>query len=257
MLYTVLAEIRLLSFQVDISMKFSIITPARNEERSIGACLKSIQAAAEPYQGQVESIVVVNRCTDGTERIARDQGAIIIHDDVKNLSKLRNAGAAVAQGQILITVDADSTMSPNLLVEVDRALVAGKFVGGGVYCKLERYSLGILCSSLMFLPFLLRYPFIAGGGCFWCRRKDFEAIGGFDERLFSSEDADFARRLKRHGKRHGKRFKALFRAHITTSCRKFDQLGDWYVILHPWLLLTYVRGTNRQLADKLLYDVER
>ena len=97
-------------------IKFSIIIPARDEEKYIGKCLESIGEASKSYPNQVEVIVVINRCTDRTEEIARAHNAIIVRNDSKCLSKIRNAGARAARGEILITIDADSTMSPNMLV---------------------------------------------------------------------------------------------------------------------------------------------
>lgn len=36
-------------------MRFSILIPARNEEKCLPGCLESIQAAAAPFPDQVES----------------------------------------------------------------------------------------------------------------------------------------------------------------------------------------------------------
>ena len=92
-------------------MKFSIIIPARNEEKYISKCLDSIRVASQPYPGQVEITVCINRCTDKTEEITRSYGAKIVYDDSKNLAKIRNAGAKAATGEIIATIDADSRMS--------------------------------------------------------------------------------------------------------------------------------------------------
>ncbi len=105
-------------------MTFSIIIPAHDEERVIGACLAACREAAKPVAEPVELIVVLNRCSDRTERIASEAGAHIVREDRRNLSAVRNAGACAASGEILITVDADSRMSPRTLAEVERALVS-------------------------------------------------------------------------------------------------------------------------------------
>lgn len=46
--------------QEQLNVRFSIVIPAHNEEKYIGHCLESIKEAAEPFQGQVEVIVVLN-----------------------------------------------------------------------------------------------------------------------------------------------------------------------------------------------------
>jgi glycosyltransferase involved in cell wall biosynthesis len=237
-------------------LRFSVLVPAHNEEAYLGACLASIEAAARPYQGLVETVVALNRCTDGTEEIARAHGAVIVREDARNLAKIRNAAARAASGEILVTIDADSTMSANMLSEIDRALARGDTIGGGVALIPDRLSLGIVLTWLMLAPYaLIRYR--VSGGLFWCYRKDFEAIGGFDESMVSGEDLDFAVRLKAHGKAHGKPFRTLWRASIRTSVRKFDALGDWYLVLRPGLIRTILRGKDQKAADAYYYDLER
>ena len=236
-------------------MKFSIIIPARDEQDYIGACLASVRRAAEPFPGEVQVIVVINRCTDSTENIAREFGAEIVYNDSKNLSKIRNTGAKAANGEVVLTLDADSRMSPNMLVEIERALKTGEYCGGGVMLRLERLSLGIIATALMFLPLIIWHR--TSAGCIWCFRSDFNAIGGFDENRLSFEDIDFVVRLKRHARNQGKHLKFLFRAYIETSCRKFDRLGDWYLVKRPLLLLSLLKGTNPKAADLLWYETKR
>ena len=234
-------------------MRFSIIIPARNEAANIGRCLDSIAAASVGYAGQVEVIVVLNRCTDATESIALSRGARVVHDESKNLSKIRNAGARLATGEILATIDADSTMSPNMLAAIDKKLGEGKYLGGGVPICVERWSVCILLSAILIYAML---PGLSAG-LFWCYRKDFEAIGGFDERLVVAEDVDFAKRLKAYGRKVGKRYVMLKGTRIVTSCRKFDRFGDWFILKHPIMLWRAVHGRDSGFSDKLFYEFER
>jgi glycosyltransferase involved in cell wall biosynthesis len=238
-------------------MKFSIIIPARDEERFLGGGLEACRLAANPYPDQVETIVVLNRCRDRTEQIAREAGARIVQDDRPNLAAIRNTGARAARGEMLITVDADSRMAPGTLRAVESALASGRYIGGGVPIRPERLSLGLLLTGLALACWIL--PLGISAGLFWCRRGDFEAIGGFDERRGIAEDIDFALRLKAHGRRQGKRFGTLWRAPLVTSCRKFDHFGDWFglklLLRHPRLVGRTLRsGKNDELAAKLFYN---
>ncbi len=52
-------------------MRFSILIPARNEQKCLPGCLESIKAAAAPFPDQVEVIVAINRCTDRTEEVPK------------------------------------------------------------------------------------------------------------------------------------------------------------------------------------------
>ncbi len=236
-------------------MKFSIVIPARNEERYLPLCLASIARAAQPFPGQVETVVVLNRCTDGTERIAAEAGASLVKDDTKSIAHLRNVGAAAAQGEVLVTLDADSQMRPDLLLKIDRALASGRYIGGAVRIDFERYSLGLVVTLLLMLPIMLWYGI--SGGSFWVRKKDFEALGGFDESKRSFEDVDFALRLKARGRALGLPFKTLWTASIVTSCRKFDQFGDWFMVLNPHLFWKLSKGAAPELADQLWYEQKR
>lgn len=234
-------------------MLFSVIIPARNEEKHLPRSLKALKEALANFQkDHWEIIVVINRCDDRTEEIARSEQCVIVSCDEKNLAAIRNTGARAAQGDILITIDADSVASPNLLTEIHRKLSDDRVIGGGVVIYPERWSLGIFLTALCLLPIALRYGISAG--VFFCRREDFFRIGGFNEAFASVEDIDFARRLKAEGKKTGRKFVTLFRASITTSMRKFDTFGDWYFLRHPGVFLKLLHGNDQKLANKVWYD---
>lgn len=235
--------------------RFSIVIPARDEEAFIGRCLEGIQKASLELKGkEVEIVVVLNRCTDRTEEIARSFGAMIVHDDSKNLARIRNHGARAATGEILVTIDADSVMSPNLLAAIDTRMESGRYIGGGVHIVPDRMSLGIALTGLLVAIVLLWQRVMVG--VFFCRREDFLAVGGFREELSSVEDIDFAKRLRRFGKRHQKRFAYVFEGSIKTSCRKFDRFGDWYFLRHPFMTLALFKGKHQEYSDKVWYDFE-
>lgn len=242
------------------ALSFSVVIPAHNEEALIGACLDSVARAAERVGGRVETIVVLNACTDGTERIVRAQGAVVTTHAERNLAGVRNAGAALASGDVLVTIDADSRMSANALAEAACALASGRYIGGGVPLVGDRMSPGILCSVVVILTICVALG-VPSAGMFWCMRRDFEAIGGFDERLHVGEDVDFARRLRAHGRKAGKRYGTLWKARLHTSCRKFDEFGDWFpvklLLRNPRILVNAMRGREQAIANRYWYDVKR
>ena len=233
-------------------MDISVVTPAHNEEQYLSNCIASVKAAAQYAQGiDVEHIVVLNRCTDRTEEIAVCGGCRIVRENARNLSRIRNAGFAEARGNIVVSIDADSWMTVNMFSEVIRLLESGRFIGGGVLIYPERWSPGIACSLLVLLPFLLWHRVSAG--MFWCFKSDFGAIGGFDESIFCVEDIDFGKRLKELGKTQSKRYGTIVKAHITTSCRKFDQFGDWHFVRNP-RLVSQIFKKDQKVADAYYYD---
>jgi glycosyltransferase involved in cell wall biosynthesis len=235
--------------------RFSILIPARNEENHLPKCLDSIRKAAVRFPDQVEIVVALNRCTDRTEAIALEHGAKVAREDGRNLAKIRNAAAKAATGEIIVTIDADSRMTENMLVEIDRLLQTDQYIGGGVAIWPERWSVGIAVTVLL-LEVMLRWRRVSGG-LFWCLREDFKAIGGFNENLVSLEDLDFAQRLKAYGRSQGKQFKTIRSAYIITSCRKFDRFGDWYLLTNPRIVRRILKGQSQEEANNFYYDVER
>jgi len=234
-----------------LRMKISVVTPAHNEERYLAACVSSVIESARHAAIGFEHIVVLNRCNDRTEEIAASLGCRIVLEDARNLSRIRNAGVSAATGEIIVTIDADSVMSQNMLGEVVRMLSTRRYIGGGVKIVPERWSLGIACSLMVVLPFVVWHRVSAG--MFWCFRSDFDVIGGFDERLVCVEDVDFGARLKQLGRKRGLRYGTIRRAHITTSCRKFDQFGDWYFVRHPRVVWNIFRRCQ-QTSAAFYYD---
>ena len=232
--------------------RISLVIPAHNEAGFLPGCLESAGLAAEKVDCGVEIIVVLNRCTDRTGEIARSHGCGIVCEDAKNLSVIRNAGVAAATGEIIVTCDADSRMHPDSFVDILRRIDSGKFVGGGALVLPERWSLGIVASGFAIMPYLMFSG--VSFGLFWFRKKDFDAIGGFDERFVSVEDVDFAQRLKAYGGESGRKWGTLVRAPLVTSCRKFDLFGDWYLFRNPAFVRKVFRGDNREVADRFWYD---
>lgn len=231
----------------------SVCIPARNEEKLIGNCLGSIRAAEKALGAPVEIIVTLNRCTDRTEEIALSFGAKIAREDAKNLAKIRNAAARLATGRILVTIDADCVMSEKMLIEVARFLCDEKIVGGGVKIRPDRRNFAIVLTFTLIEALIA--PLNLSGGLFWCRRADFEAIGGFDEKLTVAEDLDFAMRLKKLGERTGRKFRKITTAHIVASCRKGELLDDWYY-LNPVNIWKLAKSDPAE-ADRHWYEIKR
>ena len=232
--------------------RISVIIPAHNEEKYITRCLQSIRLAQQQISTPVEIIVVLNRCSDRTEAIARGYEARTIIEDARNLSRIRNTGVKASSGDIIVTIDADSWMSENMLQEVSRRLKTGRYVGGGVRIKAERLSVGIFFSIMTFAPKLLLERIWAG--MFWTFRKYFNAVGGFNEDLVSVEDVDFAKRLRAYGHSKNLRYGLIMRAYIMTSCRKFDRFGDWFLFRNRDFVRRIFTGRDIEAANLLYYD---
>lgn len=236
-------------------MKFSLVVPAHNEEGLLPRGLAAMHRAAAALTGDVEVIVVANRCTDRTVEIAEASGALVVHSGARNIATVRNSGARAASGDVIVTVDADSQMAPSALVDIQRLLETRRYVGGGTKVIPERAAMGIRAT----LAVMELTTFVArvSGAMFWCPLEDYWAIDGFNETMLLAEDVDFARRLRAHGRRSGRKFTKLRSAPLTVSTRKFDRFGDWHMFAMA-LQLREIRaafkGTDTAWADRYFFD---
>jgi len=236
-------------------MEFSIVIPAHNEAALLPRCIASIRSASAACGQDVEIIVSANRCTDATAEIGESLGALIVESGARNIASVRNAGATLARGTTLVTIDADCVMSPLTFNEIAERLNSGRFVGGGTRVKPERWSPGI--AATYGLMELVVAAARVGGGIFWLRRSDFEQIGGFDESVLVGEDVEFARRLKAHGRRSNRKFTTIRSAPVIASCRKFDEFGDWHMFAMAMQLRQIqasVNGTDTKWVDRYFFD---
>ena len=103
-------------------MLISVVIPAFNEESCLPATLSSLRAAISVCRCGAELIVVDNESADRTMGIARSVGATVVHEAVHNISRVRNAGASVARGDVLAFVDADTIVPPYFLERVAEAM---------------------------------------------------------------------------------------------------------------------------------------
>lgn len=236
-------------------MSISIVIPAHNEEYYLGGCLDAAAIAARAVNVKVETVVVLNRCTDGTERIAREHGAKPVADQSWCIAAVRNRGVAAASGEVIVTCDADSRLHPYMLPLVLRELERGA-VGGGVDIRYNRRSLGISATEKLFHLGIA----ITGVSCgsFWTTRRAFDAVGGFDERLLVAEDVDFGLRLCKYGKAQGLRYVTLRETPLSTSARKFDRYGDWLffskMVLDARRVWRSLKGYDTEFADEFFHD---
>jgi len=96
------------------AIKFSMVIPARNAERTLGACLRSLREIDYPQEA-CEIIVVDDGSTDRTAEIARSLGAQVVTGSFRCIPEIRNAGARAAQGEIIVHMDSDMVVGRGFL----------------------------------------------------------------------------------------------------------------------------------------------
>lgn len=243
------------------ALVFSVAVPAYNEAALLPRLLDSLDVARARYRGgagAVEIIVGNNGSTDATGEIARARGCVVVDVATRAIAAARNGAARVARGDVLCFVDADSIVHEATFNEIERVMRAGRCVVGATGVRMERMSAGIAVAWALMVP--MTRLFGVDTGVVFCRRADFETVGGYREELLAAEDVDLLLRLKRLGWRRGQKFVRTAAARTITSTRKFDRHGDWHylwlMVLMPLRLLRGRAGV-RGLIRSYWYDVRK
>ncbi len=204
---------------------YSIIIPAYNEAEELPTTLAAIRVAMAEVTLSGECIVVDNNSSDETASVARAHGAdCVVHEPINQIARARNAGVAVSRGRHLIFIDADTRIQPELLREALRLLDAGTHVGGGSVVHFEGEVSAVGRFGIGLWERISKLTQIAAGSFLFCQRTAFEAVGGYDEALYASEEVRFSRQIKKWGKAGSLRFAILDHAPAMTSARKLK----WY-----------------------------
>src|SRR5438309_12060902 len=229
----------------------SFIIPAHNEEHELSKTLAAIRTAASGAAQPYEIIVVDDASTDATLEIASRAGAKVIPINRRQIAATRNAGARAAQGEYLFFVDADTRINREHVSEGIAALEGG-YAGGSARVAMDGFV--PIWGRMLLRGFSSVYFGLnLGAGAFlFTTRRNFDAVGGFDEQYFVGEEVYFSLALRKLG-----RFKVL-REPIVTSGRKLRMYSMRRVFVR---LFSIVVGgpTAARSRDKLdvWYDGKR
>jgi len=200
----------------------SVVIPAHDEERYVGRTLATL-AAATPF----EVLVVANACRDRTAEVARASHATVLTTPVRGVSHARNLGGRASRGELLVFLDADTTLAAGALDAI-ATVVPARADYGTCRIRPDRATLPAAITTT-----LLAWGHRLAGtslGILFCTRALFDRSGGFDERLHAGEDNDLNARFHRLGARRI----YLGRVDAHTSMRRFERLGYARVNL-AWL----------------------
>jgi glycosyltransferase involved in cell wall biosynthesis len=205
-----------------MTILYSVIIPAYNEAAWLAKSLPALAAAMATTDAAGEVIVVDNNSSDRTAAVAAGHGVRVVFEPHNQISRARNAGARAACGRYLVFLDADTTMSAELLHSLIASLSGGGCCGGGALVRFDA-TLPIYARWILRLWNRLAVRRQWAAGCFiFCLREGYEGIGGFNERLFASEEIWFSKRLREWGTDKGLEFTILAAPPIVTSARKMQ-----------------------------------
>ena len=223
----------------------SFIVPAYNEELELSSTIAAIRAAASGVTQSYEIIVVDDASADATAEIAAMAGARVISINRRQIAASRNAGARAARGEYLLFVDADTRINRTHIAEPIAALEAG-YAGGSARVVMDgfmplwgRIFVRVFCTVYFGLN-------LGAGAFLFTTRRNFDAVGGFDEQYFIGEEVYFSLALRKLG-----RFKVL-REPILTSGRKLRMYSMRRVLVR---LFSIIIGGPRAARSRDKLDV--
>jgi glycosyltransferase involved in cell wall biosynthesis len=206
-------------------MLLSIIIPAYNEEKSIADSVNRLFAACRANadllpESDFEIIVVDNNSSDRTGEIARGLGARVVFEPHNQIARARNQGAAAAQGQWLLFVDADSLVSDALFRDLLGVTEAPDSAAAGAVIAFSPDADKRMRTGAKMWNALSRLTRWMAGSLILCRADLFREIGGFDERFYAAEEVDLSRRLKKIARKKKLKVRIIAKHPLITSDRK-------------------------------------
>jgi succinoglycan biosynthesis protein ExoA len=189
----------------------TVIIPARDEERFIGACLDSVLAQTHR---NLQVIVVDGASSDRTREVAearreRDPRVELLHNPRASIPASLNMALARARGRWTVRVDAHAVVPPDYVATAVGHLRTGRWGGVGgrkdgvgttaagraiAAAMGSRFGVGGSAYHYATTPRVVdhvpfgAYPTVLA-----------RALGGWDERLTANEDVEFEVRLREVG----------------------------------------------------------
>lgn len=201
----------------------SIIVPVLNEAAALGRTL-----APWSNRDGIELIVVDGGSTDATREIASRHARVV--QTARGRARQMNAGAAVATGDVLLFVHADTRLPDDAGTAVRTALRDANVVGGAFRLAIEPSTpaLRLVAAGANLRARWFGLPY--GDQALFVRRTTFAELGGFPD-VALMEDLIFVRRLARRG-----RLMLLPQA-VVTSARRWRREGVLTVTLRNQLFV--------------------
>lgn len=204
----------------------SIVIITYNEEVFLPRLLTNI--LAQNYAGEYEVIVADSKSTDNTKEVAQPFATKFKHFTFYHMKRRgtslgRNTGASLAKGDVILFLDADVILPKGFLTRAIREFKKRKLDVAGAYSisqtrkVMDRLFYGVLN---MYMRLFQRHMPHTPGYCIFCKKKLFDAVGGFDNSIVLCEDSEFIQRAAKKS-----RFRMLRSSAIFASTRRFEAEG--------------------------------
>ncbi len=229
-------------------MNLTLIIQAYNVERYIEECMRSALADAPP--NLLEILVVDNGSTDQTAEVAAKFPLVrVLHESAKGPTLARQRALTEAQGDVILSIDADTRVPRGWFAAMQRELQKpGVVCASGPFTFYDFPAWKRACADAYWKTFArLTYAatrYMAAGGNFAAWKVSLNEAGGFGTfDGFYGDDTDLARRMHSVGIVS---FSPL--CSIETSARRFDAEGMLKTTTVYALNYVWVVAFNRPLT---------
>ena len=199
----------------------SVVIPAFNEEKYLRSCLEALEK--QTCKSNFEIIVVNNNSTDKTSKIAKKFGAKVILEKKQGNTFALKRGMDEAKGDIIAATDADSQVSPDWLLIIEKAFANPQVVAVTGLVRMNAKSriigksMDITYAILMNIGAFIGRPNLSGFN-FAVRKDAFLKVGGVNEMFQMSPDVDLGIRLNKIGI-----VKVINNLSVLTSARRWEE----------------------------------
>ncbi|MDI9638086.1 TIGR04283 family arsenosugar biosynthesis glycosyltransferase [Oscillatoria amoena NRMC-F 0135] len=210
----------------------SVIIPVVNEVKTIAQTLAQLNS-----DRPIEIIVVDGGSQDGTWEYLQTLDLKAISAP-KGRAHQMNAGAAIASGDILVFLHADTRLPAGFDSLAIQALAQPGTLAGAFTLAIDDPSwlLRWIEKGVNARSRLLQLPY--GDQALFLKAAVFEQLGGFPQQAFM-EDFEFIRRLRRQG------HIAIVPTPVLTSARRWQALGVWKTtIVNQGAIAAYLGGVQ-------------
>ena len=157
----------------------------------------------------------------------------------KGRGRQMNFGVALAAGEILIFLHADTTLPYDAVELIEKAMEDGSRIAGAFDLAIdsERTAYRLIERAASFRSRMTRIPY--GDQTIFIKKRDFLALGGFSD-IPIMEDVEFMQRIKK------RKWKiCIIGKAVRTSPRRWEKEGIVYTTLRNWLIiLLYLCGAK-------------
>ncbi|MCX5830174.1 MAG: TIGR04283 family arsenosugar biosynthesis glycosyltransferase [Deltaproteobacteria bacterium] len=222
--------------------RFSIIIPVINEEAVINSTIEHLETLKV---SESMEIIVVDGDRSGKTIGAVRNGNVKTAVGEKGRGNQMNNGAAMARGDIVVFLHADTRLPPNALALMEGALSDPNCLAGAFDLAIDsgRPIYRLIAKIASFRSRFTRIPY--GDQAFFFRRNYFQDIGGFAN-IPLMEDVEIMWRIKKRGERI-----AIINRSVTTSARRWEKEGILLCTLRNWLLISlYFSGVSPERLSR-------